>query len=153
MTKYHVDIDYPPMELKINRKGLIRQIGNSVAKAVRARLDSGNGADGTLPTDLKDTGEMLRSVKFRPSRRKGQDGKWKSIEQGAVFPTRTRLDNGKKNAMILAVNLHRNPALRASSPMGMDEALREKAREATRKAIADQVRRREIRLAKQAGGT
>lgn len=127
------------LELQISVPKLVRRIGYKSAATVRRRLLAGRGADGQLPlgdgTPLRDTGELIRSIKYQP---RGKFG-------GVIYATGTRGD-GKRNGMILAVLMHRSAALRSSNPLGVNAELQSIALTEAQAEVRKQITTKETKL-------
>lgn len=127
------------LELVVNVPKIVSRVGYRVAGNVRKRLTAGMGADGALPvgdgTPLRDTGQLIRSIKFQ---KRGKFG-------GLIGPTGTRTD-GKRNAMIFWVHMHRMLGLKAADPMGVDKALSDVASVEANAEVRRQTTTKEARL-------
>ena len=135
-----IKVDVPTgLELQISVPKLVRRCGHKAAGLVRKRLQAGLGARGQLPlgdgTPLRDTGALIRSIKFMPR------GKL----QGVIFATGTRED-GKRNGMILAVQMARMLGLRSADPLGINAALQDAVAVEAQAEIRKQITAKDTKL-------
>lgn len=126
------------MRLKVNGDKTKGKLGSTAARHIRARLEDGRDARGTMTTKsggrpLRDSGQLIKSIKSRKLR----DGR------RAVLATGSR-DRGKRNQEILSILIATlDPQI---DPLGMDKELAQKLQLAGDKDLARQAKRGEYGL-------
>ena len=132
---FKVRIEVPMFQrLRMDKDTLEAKAANKAALLIRKRLKAGQDADGALPKNkkdgsplLKDTGELIKSVKQR---------KGKRVSGRIVRATGTHTSNGQRNAAILGIQIATHPGM---DPMGTDENIDKAIRETLSKEMAKQV--------------
>ena len=125
--------------LRVDADTLNRKVANRAALHIRKRLKAGKDADGALRTVLHSddtsgpmlnfTGELIKSIKARKSKR---------TERGQVVVATGTHKGGTRNGAIMAIQIAKaegNPI----DPMGESEALRQDLQATSDKEMTRQI--------------